>query len=100
MGVAVLSGVMESLEPRSSGGFFEAEKWETHTPGTLTPSLNSNPALPSRFVATVNTEGSARRLRKHFATLGSLGPKLEISVGHNVEAARHADVILLWYVHM
>lgn len=96
MGTAVLSGVLESLEPRSMENHFE--KWETHTPGTVTPSLDSNPALPSKFYATVSTERSAKRLRKHFGALANLGPTIQVTVGKNAEVAKQADVVLLWYV--
>jgi len=93
MGIAVLSGVLESLEPRSLENHFE--KWETHTPGTVTPSLDSNPALPSKFYATVSTERSAKRLRKHFGALANLGPTIQVTVGKNAEVAKQADVVLL-----
>ncbi|KAI0079905.1 pyrroline-5-carboxylate reductase [Panus rudis PR-1116 ss-1] len=94
MGVAVLSGVLASLDTTASESV--AAKWESHTPGTVTPAvLPSDDSLPTRFIATVSREESAKRLRNTFFTLGSYGPSVEILVGENVRAVKEADVVLL-----
>jgi len=94
MGVAIFSGVIASLE--SSGPFLSrGPNWETHTPGTVTPALNGDPTLPKRFIATVNREESAKKLRKYFGSLGGLASTVEVTAGKNVEAAQQADVVIL-----
>lgn len=99
MGIAVLSGVIDSLDAISKlqNGF--PEKWESHTPGTLTPVGHSDDtSIPSRFIACVSREESARKLRHIFAGLGGLGSTVEVVAGKNLEAVQAADVVLLWYV--
>ncbi|PVG02803.1 pyrroline-5-carboxylate reductase [Serendipita vermifera] len=126
MGVSIISGVLASLE--SSHSRFQtsnsvskhvSNKWESHTPGTSTPTLhsphsdspphsakasngisqhlqaNSDPTIPTRFLACVNRESTARRLENVFAALGPLGTCVEVYQKSNVEAAKQADVILL-----
>lgn len=96
MGVAVLSGVLASLDTKTSQPS-DAAKWESHTPGTLTPTgpPSTDESLPSRFIACVSREESAKRLQQTFFSLGSLGPSVEVWAGQNVRAVREADVILL-----
>ncbi|PPR04958.1 hypothetical protein CVT24_010416 [Panaeolus cyanescens] len=96
MGIAVLSGVIDSLDTISKlqNGF--PEKWESHTPGTLTPVGHSDDAsIPSRFIACVSREESARKLRHIFSGLGALGSTVEVLAGKNLEAVQTADVVLL-----
>jgi pyrroline-5-carboxylate reductase len=98
MGIAILSGIIDSLEIPSTfrDGF---SKWESHTPGTLTPvqSLDDpDNSIPSRFLACVNREETARKLKKIFGDLGSLGSAVEVYASNNVEPAQSADVVLLW----
>jgi len=97
MGIAVLSGVLASLESTGSPYGHGAAKWESHTPGTLTPTVQSpsDESLPSRYLACVSREESAKRLRNVFFSLGGLGPSVEIHVGENVRAVREADVVIL-----
>lgn len=95
MGIAILSGVIDSLDSISgtvSNGF---PKWETHTPGTLTPVPDSS--VPGRFLACVNRVETAQKLRKLFDSLGGLGSTVEVLAGKNLEAVQAADVIILWY---
>lgn len=96
MGIAVLSGVLASLE--STGSHDGAAKWESHTPGTLTPTIQSplDESLPSRYLACVSRKESAKHLRSTFFSLGGLGPSVEVLVGENVRAAQEADVVILW----
>ena len=98
MGIAILSGVIDSLDSPSTfrDGF---PKWESHTPGTLTPvqSLEDpDNSIPSRFFACVSREETARKLKKIFGDLGQLGSAVEVFASNNVEPARSADVVLLW----
>ncbi|EJD52991.1 pyrroline-5-carboxylate reductase [Auricularia subglabra TFB-10046 SS5] len=97
MGVAILSGVLASLESRSPAHPMQtiAEKWEVHTPGTATPVGQPDSALPSRFIACVNREETAARLRRTFRDLGGRGHEVEVVAGQNVLSVRQADLILL-----
>jgi pyrroline-5-carboxylate reductase len=102
MGIAVLSGVIASLDPQASliSHVGLHRKWEMHTPGTLTPVSEDpstvDPSLPSRFLACVSREESAKRLRGTFSALGGLGSQIEVVVGDNLGAVEKADVVLLW----
>jgi pyrroline-5-carboxylate reductase len=101
MGIAITSGVLASLHPQSllHGLNSGQPKWESHTPGTSTPTpvADDDPRLPSRFIACVQREESARRLREKFrAVLG--GDAVQVTVGANVSAVQLSDVVLLWYV--
>ena len=101
MGVAITAGVLASLDTRSPlhGLVSGQPKWESHTPGTSTPTnlADVDPTLPSRFIACVRREESARRLREKFrAVVG--GEAIQVTVGQNVLAVQQSDVVLLWYV--
>ncbi|KIM62081.1 hypothetical protein SCLCIDRAFT_844942 [Scleroderma citrinum Foug A] len=94
MGVAILSGVIASLQSRD--GSYCVPKWESHTPGTVTPTAEtSDPSLPSGFIATVTRPESQRRLQQTFSLLGGLGPSVQVVVGENLAAAQKADVVIL-----
>jgi pyrroline-5-carboxylate reductase len=98
MGIAITSGVLASLHPQSllHGLNSGQPKWESHTPGTSTPTpvADDDPRLPSRFIACVQREESARRLREKFrAVLG--GDAVQVTVGANVSAVQLSDVVLL-----
>jgi pyrroline-5-carboxylate reductase len=108
MGVAITSGVLASLH--SLHGLDSAgqrrPKWESHTPGTSTPAAvaeddedddDDSRLVPSRFIACVQREESARRLREKFSALLG-GDAVEVTVGENASAVRQSDVVLLWYV--
>lgn len=110
MGIAVLAGVIDSLEAASvrlsnqlqnqvpNGKAPEAKvKWESHTPGTVTP-ISGDPSVPTKFIATVKREESARKLKSVFEELGDLGKTVEVVAGSNLEAVKQADVVLLWCV--
>ena len=103
MGVAVLSGVIASLESaiQAQSPFASPLKWESHTSGTSTPTGNptSEPSTPSSFIACVSRQESARKLRSTFKGCGAmLGVEVEVVVGRNVESVDRADVVLLWWV--
>ena len=98
MGIAILSGVIDSLDTPSifRDGF---PKWESHTPGTLTPDRsldNQDNSIPSRFLACVSREETARKLKNIFGDLGQLGSAVEVFASNNVEPVQSADVVLLW----
>jgi len=98
MGIAVTSGVLASLN--SQGHLHRLisghSKWESHTPGTSTPTNvnESDPTLPSRFIACVKREESAKRLRETFRSLAR-GEAIQIIVGQNIAAVEQSDVVLL-----
>lgn len=100
MGIAILSGVVASLDPKATA----KDKWETHTPGTMTPvsapdpstSVISDPSLPSRFVACVSQDSSALKLQEIFSRLGPLGRSIQVISKDNLRAVQQSDVVLLW----
>ena len=92
MGIAILSGMMASMD--SSIHPFPRSKWESHTPGTSTP-LDSerDPTLPRRFIACVNRRQTADQLKANFR---SLSHPIEVVAGQNLGSVRQADVVILW----
>ncbi|KAI0341575.1 pyrroline-5-carboxylate reductase [Trametopsis cervina] len=97
MGVAILSGVIASLDSSSANGVQNpAAKWESHTPGTVTPAVQQwDESQPSRFIACVSREERAKRLRGTFFSMGGLGPSVDVRVAQNVSAVQEAQVVLL-----
>lgn len=96
MGVAVLSGVVDSLDKTSKmAEGFHFEKWESHTPGTLTPNGPPDATSPGRYIACVSRLESAAKLRQTFDSLGALGSTIEVVAGKNIESVEQADVVLL-----
>jgi pyrroline-5-carboxylate reductase len=94
MGVAVISGVISSLQSKQKT--YAVPKWESHTPGTCTPTADSpDPSLPSFFIATVTRPESAQKLKHTFELLGGLGNSVKVLVGENIAAAQQADVVIL-----
>jgi pyrroline-5-carboxylate reductase len=100
MGIAITAGVLASLDTRSPlhGLVSGQPKWESHTPGTSTPTnaAERDSTLPSRFIACVKREEGVRRLREKFRALVG-GDTVEITVGQNATAVQQSDVVLLWY---
>ena len=96
MGVAILSGVLASLDAKNSALLVPQPKWESHTSGTVTPQTPEDESLPSRFIACVSREETARKLRTAFFAAGTLGRSVEIVQGGNVDAVRQSNVVLLW----
>lgn len=117
MGIAVISGVIASLEsasasastappkspkqiPRSSS----FKKWESHTPGTSTPivdyssEVDADHSIPSKFYACCNREVTATRLRNLFQDHDGLGQSVKVVQGENVKAVKDSEAVLLWYV--
>ncbi|KAG6919933.1 hypothetical protein DXG01_013282 [Tephrocybe rancida] len=95
MGIAVLSGVVDSLDITSKLTKTTQLKWESHTPGTLTPTGPPDATAPSRYIACVNRPETASKLQQTFGTLGALGSTIEVVAGQNVPSVQQADVILL-----
>lgn len=97
MGIAILSGVVDSLDIEARSSLpVGLSKWESHTPGTLTPTGAPDASVPSRFIACVRLEDSAVKLRKRFGDLGGLGKSIEVVASQNLQAIQQADVVLLW----
>lgn len=103
MGVAILSGVvasLESLEARpalfANGSSQAAPKWESHTSGTSTPVGSPGATLPARFIACVSREETVRHLMRIFHGKGGLSESVEIVAGENLASVQEADVVLLW----
>lgn len=102
MGIAILSGVLSSLESRLA-----VYPDGRHTPrepasGISTPTASlfldaDEETLPARFIATVGREETARKLRKTFAAIGQLGQNVDVRSGNgaNVAAASESDVIII-----
>jgi len=95
MGIAVLSGTIASLEPLGPFHSSKDPKWETHTPGTRTPTGLPDLATPSRFIACVGRQASIKRLAGILCNLGSRGEAVEILANSNVEAVKQSDVVIL-----
>ncbi|KAI0780862.1 pyrroline-5-carboxylate reductase [Trametes elegans] len=93
MGVAILSGVLASLDAKFSSATHP--KWEAHTSGTVTPQTVEDDSLPSRYIACVSREETAKRLSAAFFTAGTLGRSVEIVSAQNVQAVRESHVVLL-----
>ena len=99
MGVAILSGVIASLDSSRDTLYFKPPKWESHTPGTVTPAVpQEDDSQPSKFLACVTREEGEVRLKGIFSQLGGLGRSVQVFAGENVKAAQQADVVLLWCV--
>jgi pyrroline-5-carboxylate reductase len=101
MGIAILSGVLSSLESRPHPSQ-DAQGEQEPSSGISTPTNSQfldapDEALPSRFIATVGREETGRKLRKVFREMGGWGSKVEVEAGKgNVGAVREADVVLVW----
>jgi pyrroline-5-carboxylate reductase len=118
MGVAILSGVVASLENRVPN--FAGPSTPTlaasqlpgtangnstpNMPGTMTPNVNvdelPDASIPTRFLACVNRAETAKRLRATLrVAMGVLAAEsVEILWRENLKAVQEADVVLLWLV--
>ncbi|PWY98785.1 putative PRO3-delta 1-pyrroline-5-carboxylate reductase [Testicularia cyperi] len=85
MGVAILSGVLDSQRTQAASLANSVASLADSTTG------DDLTQLPTRYVATVNRLESVRRLKKTFSAY----PDVEIVAGKNVYAASKADVIIL-----
>lgn len=93
MGIAITSGILSHLEDRSKGiSFLPPTKLvDNTTPSTPTEELPLT--LPSKFIACVRRNGSAKRIQEAFGRYGKMAPK--VYVNENVKAVEEAQVILL-----
>lgn len=104
MGVAILSGVLKSLEARLSLPLNGTADGQEPPSGISTPTasqfLNApEDVLPSRFTTTVGREETVRKLKKVFREMGRLGEAVDVrggGPGVNASTAAEADVILVW----
>jgi pyrroline-5-carboxylate reductase len=103
MGVAILSGVLKSLEARLSLPLNANSEGREPPSGLSTPTASQfldapDAVLPARFIATVGREETIRKLRKVFKEMGRLGEAVDVrgGAGVNVQAVQEADVVLVW----
>ncbi|KAF2836677.1 pyrroline-5-carboxylate reductase [Patellaria atrata CBS 101060] len=93
MGIAILSGIMASLEDHQGRqGLLPPNVVSLSTSGTSTPMEELPERLPSRFVATVRRPASAKKIK---SSLGQYSSPLTVLINENLQAAKEADVILL-----
>ncbi|KAF8453502.1 pyrroline-5-carboxylate reductase dimerization-domain-containing protein, partial [Terfezia claveryi] len=98
MGVAILSGIIDSLTTLRSGFTTPSRSQHLPGPGTFTPLPTHGaitppalpPRLPSRFIACVKRKESAVRVRK---SLGLHG--VEVIENDNIRGVSEGDVVLL-----
>lgn len=101
MGIAILSGVLSSLEDRRTQlpGF---KRPPQSTSGTNTPVPSymlgvSEESLPSRFLACVSRRESLKKLQRLFLQdFGEQGESIEFCAGENLRAVKESDVVILW----
>jgi pyrroline-5-carboxylate reductase len=89
MGIAIMSGIMTHLEDSSQGVLFHNPNSSS---GTATPAEEYPQRLPSRFIACVRRDVSAKKIEKIMAAHRT---PLSIYVNNNVKAVQEADVVLL-----
>lgn len=87
MGIAIVSGVLDSLAHPQENGTSTKES----TPSSSMTLDASADSVPNKFIACVQREESVRKLRK----LWKEQTGLEVLAGENVAAVSQADVILL-----
>ncbi|KAF8311646.1 pyrroline-5-carboxylate reductase [Clavulina sp. PMI_390] len=98
MGIAIISGMISSLEARPiNGNVNKPAQSGTSTPLPSYMLYASDDTLPSRFIATVRRPESAKKLKKLFdADFMDRGSELiEVTFGANIAAAKECDVLLL-----
>lgn len=105
MGIAIISGVLDSLETRLTtsanaiGARPSASGVSTPVPSYML--YASDDTLPSKFYACVRRADSARKLEKLFtndfgAERVGEGSMIEVYAGRNIYAVQNSDVVLLW----
>lgn len=103
MGIAIISGMLASLEERPANGVGKPNR-SGGASGTSTPLPSymlyaADDSLPSKFIACVRRPDSAKKLKKLFANdFAERGENIDIRHGDNVAAARECDVLLVWFV--
>ncbi|KAL8708476.1 MAG: hypothetical protein Q9220_006633 [cf. Caloplaca sp. 1 TL-2023] len=91
LGIAILSGILNSLSSLSSSNPSPSPSG-TATPATAQDDADLPPRVPSRFIACVTRDASARRVKS--ALSQHLGV-LQILQNQNLKGVQQADVILL-----
>ncbi|KAK0646656.1 pyrroline-5-carboxylate reductase dimerization-domain-containing protein [Cercophora newfieldiana] len=92
MGIAILSGILTSLQDLKS----TISPLASASPsGTSTPAEELPSRLPSRFIACVRRPESAKKVKAALAPYTSSPSSLTILQNDNVSAATKADVIIL-----
>lgn len=89
MGIAILSGIMSTIEDMNSGA---PTSRQPHS-GTATPAEEYPLSLPTRFVACVRRPESAKRIKTSLSSHPSVS--LTTLLNDNVQGVQKADVILL-----
>jgi len=90
MGIAITSGIMSTLEELAAG---ISHQYFTNGPSAPpTPSEDRPPRLPSRFIACVRRQESAKRIKQ---ALANYSTPFKVAIDDNVNAVREGDVILL-----
>jgi pyrroline-5-carboxylate reductase len=90
MGIAIMSGIMSTLDELSVG---LSHKHFTQGPSAPpTPSEELPPRLPSRFIACVRRKESEKRIQQ---ALKRYQTPLKVSINDNVKAVEEADIVLL-----
>lgn len=90
MGIAIMSGIMSTLEELSVG--ISHKHFTTGPSAPPTPSEELPPRLPSQFIACVRRKESEKRIQQ---ALKRYRTPLRICINDNVKAVQEADVILL-----
>ena len=86
MGIAIMSGIMSHLEEKRPGV-------ESVPPSGISTPIQEYPQrLPSRFIACVRRESSAKRIKQ---SVGHHSIPLQVCVNENLNAVQQGDVILL-----
>lgn len=90
MGIAIMSGIMSTLEEMNNG-----QTTHLHTPASsvpVTPLDERLPQYPSRFIACVRRQQSGARIKKAVAAFST---PCDVMIGDNVKAVQEGDVVLL-----
>lgn len=102
MGIAIISGMVASLEERPTNGVGKPSRGGASGTSTPLPSYMlyaANDSLPSKFIACVRRPDSAKKLKKLFANdFAEQGENIDVRHGDNVAAAKECDVMLVWFV--
>ncbi|KAK1756143.1 pyrroline-5-carboxylate reductase dimerization-domain-containing protein [Echria macrotheca] len=93
MGIAILSGILSSLQELQSSA--PSTTTAQSISGTSTPQEELPTRLPTRFLACVRRPESAKKLKAAFAPYTSPNHPVTILQNDNVTAARQADIVLL-----
>ncbi|CAO1614235.1 unnamed protein product [Parajaminaea phylloscopi] len=93
MGVAVLSGVLDTQKALESPSTSHIALQELSNSVEEVKDSSELSHLPSHYYACVSRKESGKRLRNTFPS--SRYPNVDVLIGENVAAAKHADVVLL-----